>query len=583
MTGRRLALVAADTAPVEAALVGAGPVEHVRALLRPELLAEVWDADGEVFAPPRAHPLLGLRKCAVVDCEAGVRTPNTDLCKLCVEKFKVSGLPMRRFTQIPANKIGKGERWCRVPGCQRPSHLRALLCSVHSTQWRQTSLTAEQFAVSLNVKPLPSFGSCAVVSCSRAAAGVDELCGPHRQRWYAAREEFRGDISRWLRIAEPINVDHLVVFKGLAERVQLELLLGLQLRTDAGIRTLLTALRPIVAVLRRTEAAQLADLDESLIKQTRHDAAVLARYLMTAVRRATTSPEEERRNDVWDLQVFGLRGRLRFTSIRQTWLRESAKLWAEEELPRHRGRQAAKTVKTTVAAVSELSASLHLSRTDHGDLPRELSRRDIVALTNRFAHRQRTGEISEKIRLTSCRALRRFLLDIRAMGLSRPDGMAAGLPDDVIMNRQDIPPEPGPDEAGRDLPAWVMRILNDNLPTLEQRSGIDVRRMTELMIDTGRRPDEICQLRLDCLTRDGQGKSVLITPTRRTTSPADGCPSPRPQRRSSPTSKPRSGSDSPVRPSVSCPCSPATRPTHAAPRPTTRLYSPTPTGSGSTP
>jgi Phage integrase family len=45
---------------------------------------------------------------------------------------------------------------------------------------------------------------------------------------------------------------------------------------------------------------------------------------------------------------------------------------------------------------------------------------------------------------------------------------------------------------------------------LEERSGADMRRMTELMMDTGRRPDEICQLRLDCLTRDAHGKPVLI-------------------------------------------------------------------------
>src|SRR5712691_7023727 len=106
-------------------------LERVRALLRPEFLAEVWDADGQVFAPPREHPLLGLRKCAVIDCEAGVRTPNTDLCKLCVEKFKASGLAMGEFTAIPANKISKGEQLCRVPGCPRPAHLRVRFCQVY--------------------------------------------------------------------------------------------------------------------------------------------------------------------------------------------------------------------------------------------------------------------------------------------------------------------------------------------------------------------------------------------------------------------------------------------------------------------
>ncbi len=154
-------------------------LERVRALLRPEFLAEVWQADGQVFAPPREHPLLGLRKCAVIDCEAGVRTPNTDLCKLCVEKFKASGLPMERFTAIPANKISKGEQLCRAPGCPRPSHLRVRFCHVHYIQWRQAGLSPEEFAASPAAKPLPSFGQCLVVSCSRAACGARGLCAPH--------------------------------------------------------------------------------------------------------------------------------------------------------------------------------------------------------------------------------------------------------------------------------------------------------------------------------------------------------------------------------------------------------------------
>ena len=255
------------TAPVRRlALASAAPatpsgerVERVRALLRPEFLAEVWQADGQVFAPPREHPLLGLRKCAVIDCEAGVRTPNADLCKLCVEKFKVSGLPMSQFTAIPANKISKGEQLCRVPGCPRPSRLRVRFCGVHYTQWRHSGMAPEGFAASPAAVPLASFGECSVTSCGRAACGTGGLCGPHRARWYAVlRQDLAPDLRRWLRIAEPVNADHFVIFKGLAEQVQLELLLGLQLRTDAGVRTLVTALRPVVAVLRRTEAVSLA-------------------------------------------------------------------------------------------------------------------------------------------------------------------------------------------------------------------------------------------------------------------------------------------------------------------------------------
>jgi integrase len=211
-----------------------------------------------------------------------------------------------------------------------------------------------------------------------------------------------------------------------------------------------------------------------------------------------------------DLGVLGLGGWLRFAPVSQEWLRETAKQWAAEEIPRHRGRQAARTCKEVVAVLGELSASLRLTRDGQGEDPAALSRRDIVAFTNRLAHQQRTGQVSEKKRLRYCRALRQFLGDVRAMGLTRPGGIAAGLPDDFIMGRHDIPPEPDPDEQGRDLPAWVMQILDANLHVLEERSGTDMRRMTELMIDTGRRPDEICQLPLDCLARDAHGKPVLI-------------------------------------------------------------------------
>jgi integrase len=38
----------------------------------------------------------------------------------------------------------------------------------------------------------------------------------------------------------------------------------------------------------------------------------------------------------------------------------------------------------------------------------------------------------------------------------------------------------------------------------------ELRVAVEILIDTGRRPDEICRLDLDCLTRDGQGKPVLL-------------------------------------------------------------------------
>jgi hypothetical protein len=167
-------------------------LERVRALLRPGFLAEVWDAGGQVFAPPRTHPLLGLRRCAVVDCEAGVRTPNVDLCAWCIPRFQASGLTVEQFAAIPANKISRGEQFCRVLGCPRPTNMRVRFCHVHYIQWRKTGLEPEEFESSPATVPLASFGECSVVSCSRAACGTGGLCPRHRDRWQGAPEAGTG-------------------------------------------------------------------------------------------------------------------------------------------------------------------------------------------------------------------------------------------------------------------------------------------------------------------------------------------------------------------------------------------------------
>jgi hypothetical protein len=47
-----------------------------------------------------------------------------------------------------------------------------------------------------------------------------------------------------------------------------------------------------------------------------------------------------------------------------------------------------------------------------------------------------------------------------------------------------------------------MRQLCDNLDALEQTAGREVRVGTELLMDTGRRPEEIREPPLDCLAQD---------------------------------------------------------------------------------
>jgi len=487
--------------------------EHeLRALLRDDFLAASgWDEAGQVFAPDRDHPLLGLRKCAVADCEAGVRTPNVELCSVCIERFKGSGLSMAEFAAVPTGKKKLGQRICVIDGCLRARLGARGLCSQHNTQWLRSGQDVTAFISS--AKPFDlDLGVCVVPSCDRRAESRRlGLCQNHRRRWTIARQERPDvDFDRWTRTVEPINADHLVILKGLSYSVQMELLVALQARTDEGTRTLITSLRAIVTALRRVEATALSDLTDAQVAKLRSDAQVLLRSLRDRLALRLSSPESERDKDVWDLRVFGLRGNLVLSGITQPWLLETTKRWVEDDLPQHRGRQGGSTAKYVASAITMLSDSLNQSRSDHGDDPSAFSRRDIVALTNRLAHLERTGTVTARTRLARCRDLKRFLHDIRVLGLTNPGGPAAGLPDDFHLGRNDIPPEPTDESASRGLPSWVLAVICDNLHLVDQRSGIDAKRMIELLIDTGRRPDEICSLALDCLARDNDNKPVLV-------------------------------------------------------------------------
>src|SRR6266536_2737391 len=69
---------------------------------------------------------------------------------------------------------------------------------------------------------------------------------------------------------------------------------------------------------------------------------------------------------------------------------------------------------------------------------------------------------------------------------------------------------PHQSEAGRALPALVLEQLVAALPRLEQASRRVFRVAVQLLIDSGRRPDEVCALRWDCLEQDGDGKHSLV-------------------------------------------------------------------------
>jgi hypothetical protein len=69
------------------------------------------------------------------------------------------------------------------------------------------------------------------------------------------------------------------------------------------------------------------------------------------------------------------------------------------------------------------------------------------------------------------------------------------LSEQFTLRPEDIPDDPEDTEAGRDLPPEVMRQLCDHLGVLGAGDP-QAHAAVEPLMDTGRRPDEICKLGL---------------------------------------------------------------------------------------
>lgn len=359
---------------------------------------------------------------------------------------------------------------------------------------------------------LPAHGPCRVAACPRQRRHRDGYyCEAHQLRLRQARRVAAAfDEDLWRRTDPAVGLGGQISLGGLAPLVVAQVLYGLQQRCRVErVQTKEADLRAVCDDMRRQQIDTIGDY---LLDANRSPGFVgLARSLTAQARRALASPETEITADVWDLVVFGHSGTLSFDAISQAWLREATKRWAADDLPRRRIRAGRRTsggltVRHHVACMALLSESLRI-RPDRGEDPAGLGRPAMEAFLNRLAHLHAGGHMSADARLRATREVRAVLTRIRAMGLTRPGQLAAGLGEDFAIHRHDIPDQPEKAESGRALPPEIMRQLCAHLDDI---TSPHTRAAIELAIDTGRRPEEICDLPYDCATRDGDGGAVLI-------------------------------------------------------------------------
>jgi integrase len=502
----------ADASHVFAAVGVDRHTAGIVAVIDPVFLGEAgWDPARLVLCPPPEHPLLGRPVCRAEGCST-TAPDRSRICASCHRRLAEHGLEVGQVGSLPVRARKRGPGACRVNGCLREWASGAGLCRTHLDQQRALRISVEEFCAHPQTRPLGPCDPCAVVACTRQRRHRDgRYCGAHQIRLRNARNHDHGlDEEHW-RLTEPgIGRGGEVSLRGLPALVIAEVLFGLQQRCRVNaVKTDEAVLRALGDDLRRQRVGSLAQYviaDERGLEFTG-----LANCLATHARRALSSPDTEVVKDEWDLVVFGHSGTVSFTKLTQQWLREAAKRWAADDLPNRRIRPGRRTsaglaVRHHVGCLVRLSESLR-ARPDRGEHPAALGRADMEAFLHRLAYLESVGQISGDARIRACREVRAVLTSIRGMGLTRPGGIAAGLGEDFAIHLGDIPLEPEPAEPNRDLPPEIMRQLCAHL---DQLTSPMMRTAVELAIDTGRRPEEICELGFDCLARDQDGLPVLV-------------------------------------------------------------------------
>lgn len=483
-------------------------------LIDPMFLDEIgWDAQGVVLVLPAGHRLLGRPVCRVAGCTV-TATHRSRICQCCRRRLSEHGMSDAQVEVLGARADPvRGVGGCLVRDCarQRVSSPQAL-CRSHCDQRHALGLSMPQFLADPRTTALTACEPCLVVACPRQRRHRDgTYCEAHQLRWRGIKgSDPQKSEDLWQRTEPPVAVGGQVSLRGLGQVAVAQVLFGLQQRCrQDGVKTKEADLRVICADLRRQQLRSVADYHP--VGHRDQGFTALVNSLIINARRAFATPETEVLEDQWDLAVFGHSGTVSFTGITQLWLREAAKRWAADNLPRRRIRPGRRTsaglaVRYYVNALARLSESIRV-RPDHGQVPAALGRVDVEAFLNRLGYLASTGQISIDARIRAAREVRQVLTTIRTMGLTRPGALAAGLGDDFTIAAGDIPDQPEPAEAGRGLPLAIMGQICTHLDALTSRP---MRTGIELAIDTGRRPEEICDLAWDCLARDSDGLAVLV-------------------------------------------------------------------------
>lgn len=513
-------------------------VAYLREQIAPAWRPGEFDPERWLFTGDPDNPATTSTRCTVRACDTVV-TSRT-LCQQCQRASAHSDLGAHEFLASYQPSVTKQTRtdtrcvvgndvvWCQ----RRRLSNRTGLCHAHTTQWKRrgqhSGLSMAQWCA--RARPLPPREACSIVGCSADATLDMRLCGAHStafRRSQRARSEGECETAEQWASGQPpsqlrVNQFSLAL---VTHTVRFELLYALQQRDAQGQKLDPVAMKSLTNALRGVDS--VATTPESAVRELISKNRAVHAYARMLTRVIALRFEEFRGirhtdKDVWqclalDLQTprAGRRPNLTsvdFTPIQQQWLREATKDWVRTVCPEDTG-QLKRTVQVCTLASRALSR-----RPGGGHQQHELTYADMAAVFDDV--RKATGTAGKLYETRYRRGLWARLHAVLELG--RKTGRLAELP--AAFSRhpsQSIGAlEVNEEELGKAIPEAVIAQLDAHVHLLgTQRTygrswspaatAMMFRTVYQVLRDTGRRPNEVVSLSLECLERQ-DGEYALV-------------------------------------------------------------------------
>jgi integrase len=357
--------------------------------------------------------------------------------------------------------------------------------------------------------PVLDRGRCAVEGCGRLAWGRG-LCGSHYDRW---QRQGKPDVEAWVATARPLAArpglrrTQCFDLRPLPAQLRLEVAYALQSRQDArGFGPDRPQVARAVKLLAGAGAASVLDRSpESWRALARswgwRDLGCIAfvRYAHTVVGDLASGRQasDEYERDTWDARRLGIPSRppnylVRFGPISQHWLRDAAKAWARFRLATGR---AVTTVANDAHGLGWFSRFVSCVEPSHRD-ETVVTRTLLEAYLSHLA----SAGLADQTRLGYLVSLRMFLDDCRR------HNFLAKLPAEARLYQEDMP------HHGEYLPRFVPELVMAQLEAdaaLARLPDDTTRHLVTVLVETGLRAGDACNLSLGCVVDDSVGWPCL--------------------------------------------------------------------------